>query len=310
MKRYLPILLSIVMVGIVVFWAISSKNRTATHKKQMGIGSFVPQRSCARTPLFLHRFHIPQPVMIDLSQKRFKGIALLYGKQFNKVLHPKQWEQYEHFSTYALDKQGNIYLIPTPFISIRPTTFNLQKNIYKLDTHTGNISIFMEVEPVTPSAQNPYGLNAVAYDCDDDTLWVASIDQSDYREQKGVIYHISPQTKQVLQKVKGFDALTLSIIHTSQGKKLLVGSARDNGLYAFDMRSNGLEHPARKVLEIPDPNAHIRKIRIGKQNRLLLETIPFAYSLIAQTAKEDRTLYEARWLPEKSTWSVEKKSHQ
>ena len=131
--------------------------------------------------------------MIDLSQKRFKGIVLLYGKDFQQVLHPEQWEQYEHFSTYSVDEKGNVYLVPTPFISIRPTTFNLQKNIYKLDTKSGKTSIFMHFEDVLPSANNPYGLNAITYDCDDKTLWVAAIDESNYQSQKGVIYHINLQ---------------------------------------------------------------------------------------------------------------------
>jgi hypothetical protein len=247
-------------------------------------------------------------VVIDLSQKRHKGIALLYGKGFEKVLHPKQWEQYEHFSTYALDRAGNIYLIPTPFISIHPTTFSLQKKLFRLSTLTGRVEIFMDLDDVHPAPNNPYGLNAIAYDCDDSTLWVASIDESDYQHQRGTIYHINPATKEILQRVEGFDALTLAIVHTRRGKFLLAGSARNNGLYAYEIKQGILNASAVKLLDLPDPNEHIRKIKVSGENSLVLQSIPFSYSLIARSAKQDRTHFNARWLPDRSMWQIKKLS--
>ena len=230
-----------------------------------------------------------------------------YGPRLSKTLHPKQWEQYEHFSTYALDKQGNIYLVPTPFISIHPTTFTLQKKIFKLDTQTGKISIFMDFDDIHPTPNNPYGMNAIAYDCDDQTLWAAAIDESDYQAQKGVIYHIDPTTKTVLQQVEGFDALTLKIVHTQTGKYLLAGSARDNGLYAFAITKGILAKQPVKLAELPDPNEHIRKIKVTAANQLELQSIPFTYSLIARTAKKDRTHYSATWNSANQEWKIVKK---
>jgi len=308
MKRYWPIaVVLILLAGMFAFVLISkSKSQQAVGQLPFSIGTITPGRTCGRAPAFLHKMHIAQPVMIDLSQKRYKGIALLYGKGFSKSLHPRQWEQYGHFSTYALDDHGNIYLVPTPFISIHPTTFNLQKKLYRLDTHTGKVSIFMDFDDILPDENNPYGLNAVAYDCDDHTLWVAAIDGSDYATSRGVIYHINPKTKKTMQRVEGFDALTLKVAHTSKGKYLLAGSARDNGLYAYAITQGNMEAIPHKFLEIPDPNEHIRKIRIDGKDRLLLETIPFSYSLIARAAKTDRTRYRAVWSKDLNGWNVTK----
>ncbi len=308
MTRYLPIAAALLVVAGLVFWVVGNKHPSPLQMAtNVSIGDVIPQRPCGRTPAFLRNLHIPQPVMIDLSQKRFTGIALLYGHNFQKALHPKQWEQYEHFSTYALDERGNIYLVPTPFISIRPTTFALQKNLYRLDSHTGKVSIFMELDDVTPSPNNPYGINAVAYDCTAKQLWVGAIDASDYREQKGVLYRIDPRTKKILQRYTGFDALTLAIVRTTRGRYLLAGSARDHGLYAFAMDEHGLISDPKKILEIPNPNEHIRKIKIAGKNRLHIETIPFSYSLIARSAKKDRTRYAATWDPKRRAWIVQKK---
>ena len=310
MKRYIPIIITVLVVAIAGFVVVSKKNEkkdtALLQKKENNLGNFSKQPMCAKAPQFLHALKIPQPVIIDLSQKRFKGVALLYGKDFKQVLHPKQWEQYEHFSTYTIDEEGNIYLIPIPYISIHPTTFNLQKNIYKLESKTGKLSIFMHFEDVLPNANNPYGLNAIVYDCDDKTLWVATIDESDYQSQKGVIYHIDPHNKNILQKVEGFDVLTMQIIRSQKGKYLLVGSARDSGLYAYPINKGKLSYIAEKLLELPSVNEHIRKIKIEKKNTLELQSIPFSYTLIAQTAKEDRSHYRAIWNQKTKHWKISK----
>jgi hypothetical protein len=310
MKRYIPVIITLLVVAIAGFVVVSKKNgkrdTALLQKKENNLGNFSRQPMCARPPQFLQKLKIPQPVIIDLSQKRFKGIALLYGKDFKKVLHPKQWEQYEHFSTYSVDEVGNIYLIPIPYISIHPTTFNLQKNIYKLETKTGKLSIFMHFEDVLSNANNPYGLNAIVYDCEDKTLWVATIDKSDYQSQKGVIYHIDPHNKKILQKVEGFDVLTMQIMRSQKGKYLLVGSARDSGLYAYPIHKGKLSNMAEKLLELPSVNEHIRKIKIEKKNTLKLQSIPFSYTLIAQTAKEDRSHYKAIWNQKTEHWEISK----
>ncbi len=305
--------MALVVVAGVAWWVVGQRRNgvdtsaTASARVHQDIGAFTEQRRCARMPRFLGKLGIRQPVMIDLSQKRFKGIALLYGKHFSKVLHPKQWEQYEHFSTYALDPSGNIYLVPTPFISIRPTTFTLQTKLFRLDSRTGKVGIFLTLGDVHPSERNPYGLSSVAYDCDDRTLWVSAIDESDYRSQKGVIYHIDPKSIQVLTRYEGFDALTLERIDTQKGRFLLAGSARENGLYAFRIVNGVLTEPIVKLLEIPNANERIRRIKVREANHLELQTIPFSYSLIAQTAEHEREIYDAWWDPRTKRWRLEKR---
>ena len=191
-----------------------------------------------------------------------------------------------------------------PYISILPTTFNLQKNLYKLDTNTGKISIFMHFDEVNPSAQNPYGLQAIAYDCEDETLWIAAIDESDYQSQKGIIYHVDPKTKSILHTIEGFDALSLKIIRTDKSKFLLLGSARDNGLYRYDLLYQNKSQKPVKIAHLPNHNEHIRKIKIKGKNKLELQAIPFSYTLIAQTAKQDRIIYTLKWDSVLKKWYI------
>jgi hypothetical protein len=316
MKKYLPVLIALITIGILGYVVISKKNNISEKKidnpirVSNNIGSFTKVPSCIKLPQFLARLKIAQPVMIDLSQKQFKGIALLYGKDMKKALHPKLWEKYEYFSTYTLDRRGNIFLIPTPLISIHPTTFNLQKNLYKVDTFTGNLDIFMHFDDVHPSPNNPYGLSAIAYDCDDESLWVATIDETDYNKQRGVIYHIDIKSKQILNQIDGFDALTLSIVKSKKSKYLLAGASRDNGLYAYDIvaiqKSDLQKQKPIKLLELPNVNEHIRKIKVIGDNKLELQSIPFSYTLIAQSDKKERLYYDALWDTTMKKWEIKK----
>ena len=305
MRRYLPIIISILVMFMAGYIVISKKNSIdKTHIKSIyNIGTFKKQHSCIKLPNFLKRLKIPQPMIIDLSQKRYKGIALYFGKNFRNVMHPKQWEQYGYFSTYSLDSLGNIYLVPMPFISIYPTTFNLQKNIYKIDSNTGKLSIFMHFDDIVPSATNPYGFTSIVYDCDDNTLWCSAIDESDYQHQKGVIYHIDIKTKRVLQHIDDIDVLSLAIVKSSKGKYLLAGMARDNSLYAYAIKDKKAQK-AKKLLELPSSQEHIRKIKVEAKNRLDIQAIPFSYTLITQTAQKDRVHYSITWIEKINKWRI------
>lgn len=308
MKKYLPIVIALAVVAIVTTMVVNKKTRKQTEpiiEKQLILGNFTTQKSCSSYPHFLEQLQVKPPITIDLSQQQFVGLAFRWGENFSKVVHPKEWETFEHFSTYALDEQGNAFLAPMPFISIKPTTFNLQKNIYMLDSLTGKISIFMHFDEVHPSANNPYGIISLVYDCDDKTLWVSAIDETNYKEQKGVIYHIDVATKSILQRIEGVDALTLALLKSEKGKFLLAGSAKENALYALRIEHEKIVSKAQKILELPQANEHIRKIKVLANNELELQTIPFSYTLIAQTSeKNPRMHYRAKWDEVLLTWGL------
>ncbi len=308
-RKYLSIALSLVIVGILFTSVIYIKSQ---EKKVIKIvepfqGEFFKKPSCGIAPRFLQQLNIRQPVIIDLSQNKFKGIAFHYGENMQQTLHAKAWEYYESFGTYTLDEQGNLYLAPMPHINITPNTFELQKNIYQLDSTTGKLSIFMRIDDVFPDSNNPYGIHSLVYDCEDKTLWIAAIDETNYQEQKGVIYHVDPKTKTILQRINGIDAHTLNILKTTKAKYLLAGSAIDNALYAYKIVDGSLSSSPVKLLELTNSNDHIRKIKIKANNYLELQTTPFSYTLIAQTTKKYRTFYDAKWNSVVSEWTLSKR---
>ena len=305
MKRFLPILIVVLLLAGASYFLLfnEEKQEGAAAPKQLVLEDFDKVRSCAMLPLFLYRNGIRRPV-IDLSQQHYKGVAFLYGPKFSKVLHKKSWERFDALGTYTIDRYGNIYLTPNPFISIKASTFNLQKAIYKMDKLSGELKRWMELDDVEPSASNPYGLISVLYDCKDGTLWASAIDKSSYKGSRGRIYHIDPKNKKVLDKIENIDALTLAWLNTKKSRYLLMGSAIDNGLYAFAFENGKIVKSPLKLFELPNPKLHIRKIKVSGKNRLYIEAIKFTYSLIAETTKQLRTHYMAVYDSDKKKWNI------
>jgi len=300
MKKFLPIVAVLIVLLIGGYFVLSDKDtKVKALKKEFVLEEFKKSKTCARIPTFLYKMGIKRPV-IDLSQLHYKGIAFYYGARFNKVLHKKQWEQFDALGTYAIDKFGNIYLTPNPFISIKPDTFNLQKAIYKMDSSSGKLSRWMVIDEIEPNQNNPYGLISIVYNCKDGTLFASSIDKSNYKEVKGRIYHINPKTEEVIDKIENFDALTINLLQNRNRQFLIAGSARDNGVYVYDFKSKKFY----KLFELPDPNLRVRKIKVIDSNSLKLEAIKFNYSLIAQTDKNQRVVFIVKY--KNGLWHINK----
>ncbi len=303
MKKYLTIIMALfIVLGTLIYVkSLKEKSLISSVENVNNIGSFSVERSCAKHPNFLNKLKIPQPIAIDLSQKEHKGLAFLYGQGLREVLHLKTWEKFDYFSTYALDPKGNMFLSPMPFISVKEKTFEFQKNIYRLDTNSGKLAIWMRLEEVRAGGANPFGVIALAYDCDDHSLWVSAIDETDYERSKGVIYHIDIASRKILERVDGVDALSLKLVKSEKRKFLLFGGARENALYALDTKSLKVV----KLFSLANAHEYIRKIKVRGQNLLELQTIPFSYTLIAETSEgSDRKRYGLKWDKHSATWEL------
>jgi len=306
MKKYIPILISIFLVSILSLLVYNIKNSKEKEiEKEFNVGDFKRVSSGVRYPYFLYKYGITPPIAIDLSQQRFKGIAFLFGKGLRRVIHKKSWERFDYFGSYALDRDGNLFLTPMPFISIKPTTFNLQKNIYKLDSKNGKLSIWKNIDEVIPSPTNPFGIIAIEYDIKNHSLFISAIDKSDYNTQRGRLYYIDIKTKKILQKIEGYDLLSLKLIDTNRGTFLLGGSARENIVYAFEINKTKISKVPKKLFSLYDINERARKITIYKDNHLLIKTIPFSYNLIAQTQNGSiRKSYDFSYDKNISMWKL------
>jgi hypothetical protein len=300
-----PILVSIVLV---IIFGFLTYNYLYQEEKVNQIsqfkGDFKRVRSCKILPKFLAQ-KARKGIIIDLSQQKFKGVAFWYGSQKKELFYNKDWAKYGYFGTYTIDKFGNIYFAPMPMISIEKDTFEAQHWIYEMD-RKGDLTKWLRIDEVVPSNSNPYGIISLDYDCDDNSLWVSSIDKSNYTEEAGRIYKIDIKDKKVISKWEGYDVFTIKIMKTSEGKYLLFGSAREPALFSWKIENGLLTEIPQKLFELPDPTMRIRKIRVIGTNRLSLEAIKFTYSLIAESSDDYRYHFIAVWDSKKESWKIEK----
>ena len=303
MKKLAPIFIVLLILAGASYFLLFNSDSNQNKESNFKLEEFDKVRSCVTLPRFLYNLNIRQPI-IDLSQNRFKGVAFYYGRGFNKVLHKKSWERFDALGTYIIDNKGDIYLTPNPFISIKDNTFSLQKAIYKLSSNSGELSKWLEVKDVTPNASNPYGLISITFDCDSGYLYASAIDKSNYKGSRGRVYKINPKDKSYNTEIDNFDALTITTLKSKSSKYLLAGNALDNSLYAFKFSNGELENKPHKLLTIPNPELHIRKIKVTGKNNLKLEAIKFKYSLVAETNKKQRYIYDAKYNPKNGSWKI------
>jgi hypothetical protein len=305
MRRYVPIFISLLVVVVSAWVVVKKRQESTVISNMLDIKAFDKRKTCAIQPKFLSKLKVPQPIAVDLSQQQYRGVAFLFGRNLSQAVHPKSWTRFDHFSSYILDPQGNMYLTPMPYITVAPKTFEFQKSIYRLDSQSGELLVWMSIDEVKAGAYNPFGLIALDYDCDDDSLWVSAIDETDYNHERGVIYHIDIASKKILERVDGVDALSLKLVKSGKESYLLFGGARENALYALETKSLKI----KKLFELPNADEHIRKIKVRGKNLLELQTIPFSYTLIAETGEDNdaRNYYMLRWEAKSSTWNLMKK---
>ncbi len=285
MRRYLPIVVALVAVaGLFIYVELSKKSTSEL------IEGLSRPKNCSKPPQFFDNPKVARSVVIDLSQQRFKGIAFIHGQD---SLYSKQWGQYGHFGTYALSDSGDIYLAPMPFISIKENTFDLQKNLYKLDSKSAKLSVFMHFDSVEPARSNPFGIISVLFDCQDRSLWVSAIDKSSYSTQAGRVMHVDLESREVIDQIDGFDAFTITLADTDHGRVLLAGSAYEPSLYAIPIDS--ADQKPIKLFDLLDSNKRIRKIKIIDRDKLLLQVVDFSYSLVAMSSDRYREEYVASY---------------
>jgi hypothetical protein len=306
MKRVLPILVSLTLVMIFGFLTYSYLFQEPESKIEAKpfMGDFARVRNCKTMPRFLAKV-ARRGVLIDLSQKEFKGVVFRYGTGKNDVIYKKEWGKFGYFGTYTLDRFGNIYFAPMPMISIEKGTFEAQRWIYKMDSQ-GSLDRWLRIDEVEPKNQNPYGVVSLEYDCRDNSLWVSSIDRSDYSSQKGRIYKIDIKSRKILAKWSGYDAFTVKLLKTTAGEYLLFGSAREPALFSWKIEDGKLVGEPTKLFELPDPTLKIRKIKIASRDKLKIEATKFNYSLVAESSDIYRYFYFAFWDSKNGKWIVKK----
>lgn len=268
-----------------------------------------PVTGCQAMPAFIGRTPLGQPVAIDTQQRGYTGLRLLNPQSGRTWQHPS-WDDAGHVGAFVRDRQGNIYVAPTPEVSLKDNPPALQNRIYRIDAQTGEMALWLELPAADPpSPSNPFGTMGLFYDCDTDSLYASSLAGSTPREVKGRVYRLAVADATVQDQLDATDAIGVGVFNGTQGKRLYLGSARSSDVYsvALDARGNfaGDIRQEFALATLPDGNTtSVRKFEFGgRDGQFLMQAkeMEFGFRLLAENNPHKR-VYQFRYMAERDRW--------
>lgn len=252
--------------------------------------------ACQAMPAFINQTGIGAQVAIDTQQRGYMGLRLLNPQTRKTWQHPT-WDDVGHVGAFTRDNAGNIYVAPTPEVSLANNPPALQNRIYKIDTKTGEMSLWLDLPAVAPpSLSNPFGTMGLFYDCDTDSLYASSLAGSEARQVHGRIYRIDLASQQVKAQLEAVDAIGIGVFNGIEHKRLYFGSARSSDVYSVALDAHGDFTPELRhefaLASLPEGNTtSVRKFEFVKKQEqyvMQLKETEFGFRLLAENNPRKR----------------------
>ncbi len=246
---------------------------------------------CRKVPAFISKLAMRMPSIDSRLTDSSMGLLIRDFSKKDEVWQHPSWKISGYVGAFERDDKGNIYVTPLPYVSLQDNPPEKQNQIYRIDSKTGEMSLFM-VLPATdkPNNKNPFGTMGLHFDCDTKSLYVSSVAGSKPMQEKGVILQVDINTKKILSKFENTDVIGLGVFNTPQGKKLYFGSARDPYLYSVALDKQGHFVGDKKYelslseLEGGDTTI-IKQIKFKLKNNkatMVLKDMEFGFRLLAE----------------------------
>ena len=274
--------------------------------------------NCRHNPNFIRSLSGFNPSRSFFSTSEIKTMGLVLGENAGTADRP-QLRYYQHpswrtggwLAPIQIDREGNIFTAPAPFISVLDNPVKNQNTLFKVDTHTGVMEEFMRLPfPDSLTTNNPYGIIGLAYLCDVGVLYVSTILGSDRFAVRGGIYAIDIKSRQVIDKHLGIDAMGMGISSVTGTRKLYFGNGRNSSIYSVPLTSNG-KFDGSEIVEFSldglgaRGDDKVRRIRTDDSGNLTVYGIEFNYNLIAPREKQE-TVYNFNYNSENKSWQLAK----
>lgn len=274
-------------------------------------GNFKPgvADGCRAMPAFIANTGMGTQVAIDTQQQGYMGLRLVQPQTGKAWQHPT-WDDAGHVGAFARDREGNIYVAPTPEVSLAENPPALQNRIYRIDAHSGEMALWLELPAVEPpSAANPFGVMGLFYDCDTDSLYASSLAGSTPKQANGRIYRIAVASKQVVGQLEQTDAIGVGVFNGAQQKRLYFGAARSSDAYSVGLDAKGdfttdVRHEFA-LATLPDGNTtSVRKFEFAErqgQSVMQVKELEFGFRLLAEN-NPHRRMYRFSYQAGQDAW--------
>jgi len=285
-------------VGAVALWRLGFGSQPQV------IGSAT---KCLQMPHFLGRMDVGPGAYIGTSIEGVTGLAIVDST--GAVHQGSTWDDAGYLGAYTFDEDGNLYTAPAPLVSLIENPPDEQNKIWRVDTDSGIMSEWLELEPARPPSElNPFGVVGLGYDCDTHSLYAASLMGSTPDEEVGRVFRIDVSQGRVADVLEGVDAMGLGVFTTANGKRLFFGHARDSGVRSIGLDESGdfLGQPRLEfhLTDLPGgSNERVQRITFSPEDEMKLKGIDFNFTLRVAFDNAS-TLYTLRYDPADDTWQL------
>jgi hypothetical protein len=293
-------------------WALSRQSPPPA--KEAAFQAMAARNQCRGQPKFIAQLGFKSP-SISTAERDVIGLAVTNlrpdGSREAFWQHPS-WKASGALSAFAIDADGNIFVIPAPRVNLMDNPPELQNRIYKISTDDGVMSLLTEF-PVAkkPDARNPFAGLGLSYDCADRALYVSSIAGSDAQTERGLVQRVVLQGAPRVETIyEGFDALSvLSVDLPNNERGLLLASARTPEVYGLRLNADGSRNVSTKAQALmsirgigPHGNERGRKLDVNYDDKGAVVSVRgthFAYNLAQPSAQAKAVVYRFRWKADK-----------
>lgn len=263
---------------------------------------------CKKSPKFRDTEGFSTRSVLSTIERGVKGASMVEidanGQTVRSYQHPS-WDDAGYLGHVVLDRAGNVYTFPAPYVSLIDNPPELQNLIYHIDSTTAEMTRFYTLTAVAPPTEgNPFGVMGLAYDCDTESLYASSVAGSTREQTLGQIVRLDLATKDVRFRYEGVDAFGLGLYIGPTGKRLYYGLARAPEIYSIGVDAVGdLLDDIKLEITLPDATLKARRLIFTTDGTLQVRSRPFDFNLIV-TSDRPETLYNYRLDPTTQTWQI------
>ena len=231
------------------------------------------------------------------SERTVKGLVLIenQGTPKARIWQHQTWRAAGWLGPITLDKIGNVYTAPAPLVNVLDNPTKEQNTIWRVNDSTGVLQPFMTLptgQALDTIDQNPYGILAMIYDCDQEGLYVSSVAGSTRKVERGRIFYVDLTTKTLKIVVDNIDAMGICLSNATGEKRLYFGSARTGDV--FSVAYNAVLQKPRLEFSLDGLGVRgddkPRRLRINPQGDIMVNGMEFNFNLQAPTEKIE-TIY-------------------
>jgi hypothetical protein len=295
----------VTLAAIAAWWALTGSGGRNTATPVADIGSAT---TCRQSPRFAQGLGLSPSAAIGTSFEGIMGLAIV-DPTTGALTQDETWDDAGYLGPFTYDGAGNIYTAPVPLVSLLDNPPAEQNKVYRVDTSTAIMSEWIDLEPARPpSDANPFGVVALGYDCDTDSLYAASVMGSTPDEEVGRIFRIDTSTATVADTLEGIDAMGVGVFTDVTGKRLYYGHARSSALRSIALDENGdFVGEPRHELYVTDleggRDERVQRITFTPEHDMKLKGIKFQYTLRG-AFDAAASVYTIRYDPETAAWSL------